>query len=233
MKTKKLNGIIAFIPARGGSKGIPKKNIKMLLGKPLIAWSIEQALSSKLIDRVIVSTDCPEIARISKQHGAEVPFMRPENISGDKATTESAMLHCCEYLKDRNELPKLFILIQATSPIRSDNQFDEAILEFKENNYDSLLTVSRSHRFIWKNKQTPIASYDYMKRPRRQDIKEEDQSYLETGSFYITKTSMLMESKNRLTGKIGLFETLEEESYEIDSLVDFIVCEEILRMRKL
>jgi CMP-N,N'-diacetyllegionaminic acid synthase len=223
--------IVAFIPARGGSKGVPQKNIKLIAGKPLIAWSIEQTLASDLIDRVIVSTDCPDIASVAKKYGAEVPFLRPDSISGDKATTESAMLHCCDYLEKANELPELFLLVQATSPIRSENQFDNAINYFNKNNYDSLLTVSPSHRFIWKNPSKPSASYDYMNRPRRQDIKEEDQEYLETGSFYITKTELLIKAKNRLVGNIGMFETPEDESYEIDSLVDFKVCEEILKTK--
>ena len=228
----KKDRIVAFIPARGGSKGVPKKNIKVLAGKPLIAWRIEQALASNLIDRVIVSTDCPQIAEVAEQYGAEVPFIRPKNISGDKVTTESAMLHCCDYLQKKKELPGLFILIQATSPIRSDDQLDRAIIKFKKNDYDSLLTVSKSHRFTWKNKSNPEASYDFKNRPRRQDIKEETQEYIETGSFYITKTKMLMESKNRLVGKIGLFETPEDESYEIDNMVDFVICEEILKLKK-
>jgi CMP-N,N'-diacetyllegionaminic acid synthase len=223
--------IVAFIPARGGSKGVPKKNIKEIAGKPLIAWSIEQALASNLIDRVIVSTDCPEIAKVAKEYGAEVPFLRPDSISGDTATTESAMLHCCDYLEERNELPELFLLVQATSPIRSKDQFDNAVIYFKKNNYDSVLTVSLSHRFTWKNPSNPSASYDYMNRPRRQDIKKEDQEYLETGSFYITKTKLLIGSKNRLSGKVGMFETPEDESYEIDSLVDFKVCEAIFKIK--
>jgi CMP-N,N'-diacetyllegionaminic acid synthase len=223
--------VVAFIPARGGSKGLPKKNIRLLAGKPLIAWSIEQALASELIDRVIVSTDCPEIASISKQYGAEVPFLRPDSISGDSSTTEAAMLHCCRFLDEKNELPELFILVQATSPIRSENQFDNAIVEFKNNNYDSLLTVSKSHRFTWKKPSCPVASYDYMNRPRRQDIRENDQEYLETGSFYITKTKLLLKSENRLVGKIGMFEVPEDESHEIDSLVDFKITEEIFKIK--
>jgi len=221
--------VVAFIPARGGSKGVPKKNIKLLAGKPLIAWSIEQALASNLIDRVIVSTDCKEIAEVARQYGAEVPFLRPVEISNDTATTESAILHCCEYLKNKGELPELFILVQATSPIRSTNQLDKAINYLVKHNYDSLLTVCKSHRFTWRNPDKPVASYDYMNRPRRQDIKEEDQEYLETGSFYITKTDMLMEHKNRLCGSVGMFETPEIESYEIDTHVDFIISEELIK----
>jgi N-acylneuraminate cytidylyltransferase len=222
--------IIAFIPARGGSKGVPKKNIKELSGKPLIAWSIEQALSSDVIDRVIVSTDCPEIAKVAVDYGAEVPFMRPVYLSNDTATTESAMLHCCEYLAERNELPELFILVQCTSPIRSKESFDLAIADFRNKNLDSMLTVSESHRFTWKNTNSPKASYDYKNRPRRQDIKDEDRDYLETGSFYITKTEALIRSKNRLTGDIGMFITPENESFEIDTLLDFIICEELMKM---
>mgnify|MGYP006134970501 FL=1 len=221
--------IIAFIPARGGSKGVPKKNIKMLYGKPLIAWSIEQALNSKFIDRVIVSTDCPKISKIAIDYGAEVPYMRPDSLSNDTATTESAMLHCCEYLSKRDELPELFMLVQCTSPIRSKDSFDLAITDFKSKNLDSMLTVSKSHRFTWRNTNIPKASYNYKNRPRRQDINPEDQEYLETGSFYITKTNALIKSMNRITGKIGLFVTPENESYEIDTDIDFIICEELMK----
>lgn len=225
--------VIAFIPARGGSKGVPKKNIKMLAGKPLIAWSIEHALQSKLVDRVIVSTDCLEVASIAKAYGAEVPFLRPDGLSGDTATTESAMLHCCDYLKELDELPDLFLLIQCTSPLRGKDCFDNAINEFKENNLDSMLSVSLSHRFTWKKLENPSASYDYTNRPRRQDISTTAQEYLETGSFYITKTANLIKAKNRLTGKVGMFLTPEVESFEIDSHVDFVICEELMKYRNL
>lgn len=219
---------VAFIPARGGSKGVPGKNVKLIAGKPLLAWSIEQAKSASLIDKIVVSTDCPEIAACARQYGAEVPFMRPADISGDTATTESAMLHYCEWLSARGEKFDNFLLVQATSPIRAAGRFDDAIRFFEAEQFNSLLTVTPSHRFFWKNPSAPEASYDFMKRPRRQDIPESDRRYMETGSFYITRWDDLVSTRNRLCGKVGMYITPEEESYEIDSLVDFKVCESIM-----
>lgn len=219
---------VALIPARGGSKGIPKKNIKNIAGKPLIAWSIEHALNSSLVDKVFVSTDCPEIASYARKYGAEVPFMRPAEISGDQATTESVMLHFYDWLKDNNHHYENLMLIQATSPVRSSERLDDAIRFFIDHNYDSLVSVANSHRFFWRCPEYPVASYDYMKRPRRQDIAEAEKVYMETGSFYITKMKTLYESKNRLCGRIGMYCTPEIESYEIDTLMDFKICELIL-----
>lgn len=219
---------VAFIPARGGSKGVPGKNVKLIAGKPLLAWSIEQAKSASLIDKIVVSTDCPEIAACARQYGAEVPFIRPADISGDTATTESAMLHYCEWLSARGEKFDNFLLVQATSPIRAAGRFDDAIQFFEAEHFNSLLTVTPSHRFFWKNPSAPEASYDFMKRPRRQDIPESDRRYMETGSFYITRWDDLVSTRNRLCGKVGMYITPEEESHEIDSLVDFNVCESIM-----
>lgn len=220
---------VAFIPARGGSKGIPKKNIKLIAGKPLIAWSILQALESDLIDDVYVSTDCEEIAAVAREYGAKVPFLRPNDISGDTASTESAMLHFCQYLEQNDIHYDNFLLIQGTSPIRAKGRFDQAIQYFSQGHYDSLLTVSESHRFIWKNPENPHASYDFMRRPRRQDIIPSERNFIETGSFYITKLEMLKKTGNRLCGKIAMLVTPEEESYEIDSLTDFLVCDALLK----
>ncbi|WP_323114827.1 acylneuraminate cytidylyltransferase family protein [Pseudomonas guariconensis] len=219
---------VAFIPVRGGSKGIPKKNIKPIAGKPLLAWSIEQARSSELVDRIIVSTDDAEIAKCAIEYGAEVPFIRPADISGDSASTESAMLHCCDWLVQQGAKFDNFLLIQATSPVRAAGRFDEAIRFFEAGSFDSLVAVTSSHRFFWNNIEDPAASYDYMHRPRRQDLDQAQLQYMETGSFYLTKMDKLMWSKSRLCGRVGLFITPEEEAYEIDSLVDFTVCESIL-----
>ncbi len=154
--------------------------------------------------------------------------MRPAEISGDTATTESAMLHFCDWLKDTNQNFDNFLLIQATSPIRAKGRFDEAIRFFEEGAYDSLVAVTSSHRFFWQQPESPRASYNYMKRPRRQDIPESERKYMETGSFYLTRMGALRETRNRLCGRVGMYLTPEEESYEIDSLIDFKVCERIL-----
>lgn len=219
---------VALIPARGGSKGILNKNTKLIAGKPLIAWSIEQALASKKIDEVFVSTDCDVIASIAKEYGASVPFLRPTNISGDSATTESAMIHFAEWLSSKNIFYDNMLLVQATSPIRHAYSFDDAILNFEVADADSVVTVVPSHRFFWSNPEKPQAGYDFMNRPRRQDISIEDILYMETGSFYITKIKNLLDSGCRLCGKVQMYIMQEEEAYEIDTLVDFIVCEALI-----
>jgi N-acylneuraminate cytidylyltransferase len=219
---------VAIIPARGGSKGIKDKNTKIVAGKPLIEWSISQALQSKLISKVIVSTDCTKIALCARNAGAEVPFVRPASLSDDYATTESVMMHFCDWLLDTDQKFENILLIQATSPIRAMGRIDDAIRFFEAGGYDSLLSVSPTHRFFWTNQNKPTASYDYFNRPRRQEISGDKRQFVETGSLYITKIDALLKNKNRLCGKIGMYITPESESYEIDSLLDLKVCESIL-----
>ena len=221
---------IAFIPVRSGSKGLPGKNTRPICGKPLVAWSIEQALASELITDVYVSTDCESIAEIAESFGAKVPFLRPDTISGDTATTESAMVHFCQWLRDESITANNIVLLQATSPIRAKGRLDQALKIFEVHHYDSLLSVSDSHRFFWRKHSNgqPLAEYDFINRPRRQDIKEEDRRYIETGSFYISKIDGFMAEKNRLFGKVGFYVTPENESYEIDTLTDFRICEILL-----
>ncbi len=219
---------VAFIPARGGSKGLLGKNIKNIAGKPLIAWSIEQALASKEIDEVFVSTDSQDIAEISKMYGASVPFLRPSEISGDLATTESAMLHFIEWLKCEGIVYDNIVLMQATSPVRLPLTLDQALSQFNESGCDSMVTVVPNHRFFWKNMAEPTPTYDFENRPRRQDINDRDLLYMETGSFYVTKVKSFLNAKCRLCGTVGMHVMKEEEAYEIDSMTDFIICETIL-----
>ncbi len=223
---------VALIPARSGSRGLPNKNIKMIAGKPLIAWSIEQAKASKSVGTVYVSTDCPKIAELSESYGAKVPFLRPKNLSSDIATTESVVDHFCKFLKQKELFYENVLLIQCTSPVRAPHRFDDAINYFNKKRFDSLISVAESHKFFWKNFENPTSSYDFKQRPRRQDIKERDKSFVETGSFYIFKAEKFFEENNRICGKYGLYLTPEDESFDIDSILDFSLCEIILNTKK-
>lgn len=215
---------LAIIPARGGSKGIPGKNIKLMAGKPLIAWSIEQAAQSKCIERVIVSTDSIEIAKIAKEWGAEVPFMRPADLATDQASTESCLLHAVSWLeREESYQPDNIVLLQATSPLRATGSIDAAMAQFESEKADSLLSVCPFWHFLWEKKDTPLALYDYKKRPRRQDIADDKVKYKENGSIYITKKDALIQSCNRLSGKIALYVMDENEGFEIDTNIDWAI----------
>jgi len=217
---------VALIPARGGSKGIPCKNIKDFNGKPLIEHSIDQALSSLEIDEVWVSTDCETIKMISEAAGAKV-LMRPDEFATDEASTEVVIEH---FLK--NVACDTIVLIQCTSPLRPKCIFDEALETFNEQSIidgiDSLVSVSKSHRFNWKFKKDSFdCDYDRFNRPRRQDIKVP--TFVETGSFYIFSRSIFEFTGSRLGGDVGYHIMDEKYSYEIDTMEDFIMLEALAR----
>jgi N-acylneuraminate cytidylyltransferase len=226
----KNNELLAIIPARGGSKGIPRKNIRPIAGKPLIAWTIEQALASEKITRVVVSTDDEEIRDCAQAYGADVPFLRPDKLANDSATTESAMLHCLDWLeKNEGYTASDVVLLQATSPIRVAGELDRAITEYKSKGYDSILSVCEFWHFLWNQTEPPSASYNFRSRPRRQDILQENKKYKENGSIYISNTLKFNNEKNRICGsRIGYHLMKEEHSYEIDTLADWVVVEALL-----
>lgn len=222
--------IVAIIPARGGSRGIPRKNIRELAGKPLIAYTIETALGSRMLDRVIVSTDDEKIAEVTKECNAEV-ILRPMELAQDTTPTEPVLQHTIRYLEEKeNYSPDLIVLLQPTSPIRNKDDIDNAIKKLIDTDADSLLSVCESHSFLWKLKggvPTPI-NYDYKNRKRRQEI---DKEYKENGSIYITKRAILMEGNNRLGGKIQIYVMNETSSIEVDTLFDFRIAECIMRYK--
>ena len=209
--------IISIIPARGGSKSIPKKNLIDFMGKPLIAQTIEQSLSTSMINRTIVSTDCQEIAGVATKHGAEI-FKRPDSISGDEASTESAMMHVLNTLKEKeNYIPEIVVLLQATSPLRKKNDIKNAIDYFIDNKADSLISGAQFEDFLfWEknNKNWLAVNYNPQNRMRRQDRKPQ---FVENGSIYMFKPDILYKFNNRIGGKMLLFQMEFWQTWEIDT----------------
>lgn len=218
---------IAIIPARGGSKGVPRKNVRLLADKPLIAHSILDAKKSKYTDNVYVSTDNLEIAQVAKQYGAEI-IIRPNELAGDTSSSEEALIHAISEIEKSGISPDLIVFLQCTSPIRTGIDIDKAIAKLKAENADSLLSVSPSHRFLWEEVDGVAKSinYDYRKRPRRQDMQPQ---YVENGSIYIFKPWILKKFKNRLGGKISFHIMSEASSWEIDSALDFEIAESLMK----
>ena len=218
--------IVSIIPARGGSKGIPRKNIQKLRGKPLIAYSILQSLNSKYVDRTIVSTEDDEISKISQVYGAEI-ITRPNELAEDTTPTDPVILHALDHLVKENYQPDYVVLLQPTSPIRRNDDIDSAIKLLISSSGDSLLSVRENDSFLWTQKGESI-NYDYLNRPRRQD---KDWEFVENGSIYITKRETLVNMKNRLGGKIILYLMPHWASYEIDTMFDFKIIEYIMNLK--
>ncbi|MBZ0319434.1 MAG: acylneuraminate cytidylyltransferase [Anaerolineae bacterium] len=226
-KTNSLN-ILAIIPARGGSKGIPKKNIKPILGKPLLAYSIEQAWATLAISRVIVSTDSTDIADVAKQYKAEV-VLRPAEISGDKASSESALLHVLDHLRETEQYePDLVVFLQATSPMRQPDDIQNAIETLQRENADSLPSVAPFHGFLWRRTTEGVQSfsYDYQNRQMRQEAPED---FVENGSIYIFKPEILRKTNNRLGGKIAVYPMRPIDSFQIDEPDDLDLIETLMK----
>lgn len=222
-----MSDCIAIIPARAGSKGIVDKNIMEFCGLPLITWSIRQALESQCVDEVYVSTDGERIGEVAQKAGANV-IWRPNELATDTASSEEALIHAVNEIKERRKVSTV-IFLQATSPIRTKTDIDNAYQTFIENEFDSLFSMSVLDDYcIWRKKQNDYESitYDFKNRGRRQ---ERESLYLENGSIYIFKTHVLQQYKNRLGGKMGMYEMPFEHSYEIDSLKDIGICEYFMK----
>ena len=223
--------VLVLVPARGGSKGLPRKNIILLAGQPLIVHTIKQALASRHVSRVVVSTDDQEIAEVSRSAGAEV-LARPAEMSTDDATSEAVLAHSLECLKTREGyVPSLVVFLQCTSPLRRADDIDKAIETLRSKSADSLLSVSPSHKFLWSEADgvpRPL-NYDFRSRPRRQDMPKQ---YVENGSIYIFKPEVLLTTGNRLGGKIALHLMDEDASIDIDSPFDLKVAEVLMVERQ-
>jgi CMP-N,N'-diacetyllegionaminic acid synthase len=202
-----LYKILALIPARGGSKGIPGKNIKLLGGKPLIAHAAQSALGSPAISRLVISTDSEEIAQVARLHHIEVPFIRPQELSLDTTPSIDVMIHALNHFKKIGEEFDAICLLQATSPFKPKNFVNECIQIFIDSGADSFISVLRvpheynPHWTFEKNEsgELRIATGEKELIPRRQELPT---AFFRDGSVYITKTDFLLQERKIVGGKI-------------------------------
>lgn len=216
---------IAFIPVRGGSKSIPLKNIKLFCGKPLVCWNIEALEDCTEVDQIVVATDSDVIWNEIESRNFKKTFLyrRSSENASDTASTESVML---EYIKKSNlSGENIFMLVQATSPLTQTHHFSEALCMYSEGIYDSILTCVRNFRFFW-NADGSSMNYDYKNRPRRQNF---NGMLMENGAFYINTVKNILESNNRLSGRIGIYEMPEYTATEIDEPDDWFILENLMR----
>ena len=212
--------VLAVIPARGGSKRLPRKNIMEFDGKPLIAWTIEAAKSSRCISRVIVSTDDKDIADIAKEYGADVPFMRPIELAGDEVTSVEVVLHLLENLQENYDY---IALLQPTSPLRTTEHIDRAFAELNGRNA-IVSVVKMEHPVEWCNELPTNNSMDRfisdsVCNKRSQDL---PQRYRINGAIYIVKTSEFLKNNSLYTDKTIIYAMSRGRSLEIDTKEDFV-----------
>lgn len=216
---------IAFIPVRGGSKSIPLKNIKLIHGKPLVHWTAAAAVGASCIDRVVIATDSDKIKTCLSESGLpkiEIYDRLPENAT-DTSSTEDVML---EFIERSNLLANdRFFLIQATSPLLQSVHIEEAYKTLRKTDGDSLLTAVRDKRFYWNENGKPL-NYDFQKRPRRQDFAG---MLMENGALYINSVENIRRDKNRLSGRVVVYEMPEYTGVEIDEPDDWVIVEQLMR----
>lgn len=219
--------VLAIIPARGGSHRLPKKNVRLVAGRPLVAHTIEHARRSRLVTRTIVSTEDAEIASVSREEGAEV-IERPAVLASSTATSESALLHVLEHL-ERTEgyRPDIIVFLQCTSPVRQPDDIDRAVQTLLNSGADSLFSATRSHWLIWRSEGPWVKSFNYDFRVRRREQDMEDE-WRENGSIYVLRPWVLVDHTNRLGGKIAVYEMGYWSSFQVDSAEDLELCDWIL-----
>ncbi|MCH4821575.1 acylneuraminate cytidylyltransferase family protein [Gramella lutea] len=228
--------ILGIIPARGGSKGIPGKNIKKLGGEPLIKYTIDSALKSNLITRCVLSSDSDEIIRKGEILGIEIPFIRPAEFSEDDTPSLDVVKHALSYYTKFNEHFEAVCLLQPTTPFRTYGLIDKAIREFESGEYDSLISVREvPHEFNphWvfeeKKGKLQIATGEKNIITRRQDLPK---SYYRDGAIYLTRTEVILKENSLYGERIGFIENMGQEHVNLDTQADWERAEKIIRKLK-
>lgn len=217
--------VVAVIPARGGSKGIPLKNLAELAGKPLIAYVIEACLGGESVDRTVVSTDHEGIAEAARQYGAEVPFMRPADLATDDVILDPVIYHAVTTLETQGEGPiDLVLTVQPTCPLLAPETIDRGVRTLVTGGWDSVITVREDFHLHWQQvdgSRRPL----YKERRNRQEL---DPIYCETGALFASRREVVT-SEDRLGEKIGLLVLSEAEGIDIDTELDLRLAELILK----
>jgi CMP-N,N'-diacetyllegionaminic acid synthase len=224
-----MTNVTVIILARGGSEGIPQKNIIDFCGKPLIVWTIEQFQRAKGIGSIWVSSDSEEILSISRSCKVET-IKRPDDVSSNEATSESAWLHAVEYIENKIGRIDLVIAPQVTSPLREPEDIERGLQDFRDQNCDSMFSCSVvGDLYFWEKMSDGVlrsVNYDYKNRKRRQNISKQ---YIENGSFYLFKPGVLRKYNNRFGGKIGMTVMEFWKLFQIDEPSDIKLCQVIMR----
>lgn len=225
--------VVGLITARGGSKGIPQKNVKALAGKPLIAWTIEAALGSSLLERVIVSTDDEEIARTAREWGADVPFMRPAELAQDDSPHLAVIRHAIGWLESEQKTEfDYLLLLQPTSPLRSTEDIDQAIALAEEKDADAVVSVclTHDHPFLSKRVAEDGRLSDFMEKPQGYLARQRlPPAYSLNGAIYLVRRSVLVERDDWYTERAFAYIMPPERSLDIDTPWDLHLVDLILR----
>ena len=227
--------ILAIIPARGGSKRIPRKNIKLLNGKPLISYAINAAKKSKYIDRIIVSTDDKKIARVAKKCGAEVPFMRPAELASDTASALPVIQHAVRYFEDKKKFkPDLIVIVQPTSPLVIAEDIDGTIEKIVTTGTNSCFSASKiSQRPEWmyllNNKKPTLFLNKSSLKARSQDLPELG---IINGAVYVMTHNTIMKRNKIIDENTSIYLMPRERTVDIDELFDFQLAEFLMKANK-
>ncbi len=231
--------VLAVIPARGGSKGLTKKNLRSLCGKPLVSWAISAATDNKYVDRTIISTDDKKIAKVAESFGAEIPFIRPTDIAGDDASSMDVVLHAVNELEEKGDFFSYVVMLEPTSPMTEPNDINKALFKLHSSRdvADAIVGVSlveATHpefdiQLDVNNLIKPYMAKNFTNLPRRQDI--EDIYFLE-GSLYISTVSDFKNNKSFYHSRTLGYVVPRWKSIEIDDYLDLIIAETIINNKR-
>jgi CMP-N-acetylneuraminic acid synthetase len=228
---------VAFIFARGGSKGLVGKNIRPLGGKPLIAWSIEHAMAVKRIERIIVSTDSEEIAKVARAHGAEVPFMRPAELSGDKSPEWLAWRHALTFLLETSgSLPDAMVSVPTTAALRLPVDIESCLDQYEKGDADMVITVTDAHRSPYFNmvKANEDGTVGLVIPPQSAIVRRQDAPvvYDMATVCYVANPKFVMTHNATFDGRVKAVHVPTERAIDIDTLLDFQIAESLLNIRE-